>query len=123
MKRIKFLTTIFLGLALASCDSYLDINQDPNSPTESGITSNVLLPGAEMNIAASYGDYFRITGGYYSQHFAQDFGTSNYLDYSQFSQSATRSSGSYTQLTQRALKNLQTIRCHFTESIHLSGVS
>ena len=110
MKRIKFLTTIFLGLALASCDSYLDINQDPNSPTESGITSNVLLPGAEMNIAASYGDYFRITGGYYSQHFAQDFGTSNYLDYSQFSQSATRSSGSYTQLTQRALKNLQTIR-------------
>lgn len=63
-----------------------------------------------MNVAASYGDYLRITGGYFSQHFAQDFGTSNYLDYSGFSQSATRSSGTYTQLNQRALKNLQTVR-------------
>ncbi|MDT3388163.1 MAG: SusD/RagB family nutrient-binding outer membrane lipoprotein [Bacteroidota bacterium] len=110
MKKIRFITTIILGLSLASCDSYLDINQDPNSPSEKDITSAILLPGAEMNVAASYGDYYRITGGYFSQHFSQDFGTSNYLDYSQFSQSATRSSSSYTQLTQRGLKNLQTVR-------------
>ena len=63
-----------------------------------------------MNLAGSYGDYLRITGGYYAQYYCQTFGTSNYLDYSQFSQSATRSSSTYTQLNARVLKNLQLVR-------------
>jgi hypothetical protein len=70
----------------------------------------MIFPGAEMNLAASYGDYLRIVGGYLSEQYAQDFGTSNYLDYSQFGVSATRSSGTYTQLFSRTLKNLQTVR-------------
>jgi hypothetical protein len=110
MKKIAIISTIVLGMAVASCDSYLDINQDPNSPAENNMTTDIMLPGAEMNLAGSYGDFLRITGGYYAQHYAQHFGTSNYLDYSQFKMSATRSSGTYTQLNQRALKNLQTIR-------------
>lgn len=110
MKKLAIISTIVLGLATASCDSYLDINQDPNAPSESNITSSIIMPGAEMNLASSYGDYFRIVGGYYSEHFAQNFGTSNYLDYSQFSQSSTRSSGAYTQLYQRAIKSFTTIQ-------------
>lgn len=110
MKKIAIISTIVLGMTVASCDSYLDINQDPNSPAESNMTSDIMLPGAEMNLAGSYGDFLRITGGYYAQHYGQLFGTSNYLDYSQFKMSATRSSGTFTQLNQRTLKNLQTIR-------------
>ena len=110
MKKIAIISTIVLGLGTTACDSYLDINQDPNSPAESNMTTSIMLPAAEMNLAASYGDFLRITGGYYAQHYAQTFGTSNYLDYSQFKMSATRSSGTYTQLNSRALKNLQTIR-------------
>jgi tetratricopeptide (TPR) repeat protein len=110
MKKFAIISTIVLGLATASCDSYLDINQDPNSPSESNMTTDILFPGAEMNLAGSYGDFLRITGGYYAQHYTQTFGTSNYLDYSQFKMSATRSSSTYTQLNARALKNLQTVR-------------
>ena len=110
MKKIAIISTIVLGLAATSCDSYLDINQDPNSPAESNMTTSIMLPAAEMNLAGSYGDFLRITGGYYAQHYAQTFGTSNYLDFSQFKMSATRSSGTYTQLNSRALKNLETIR-------------
>ena len=110
MKKIAIISTFVLGLAATSCDSYLDVNQDPNSPAESNMTTDILLPAAEMNLAGSYGDFLRITGGYYAQHFSQTFGTSNYLDYSQFKMSATRSSSTYTQLNARALKNLQTIR-------------
>ncbi len=110
MKKFAIISTIVLGFAATSCDSYLDINQDPNSPAEGNMTTDILLPGAEMNLAGSYGDFLRITGGYYAQHFAQTFGTSNYLDYSQFTMSATRSSSTYTQLNSRALKNLETIR-------------
>ena len=110
MKKLAIISTIVLGLATASCDSYLDINKDPNSPSESMMTPDVMFPAAEMNLVSSYGDFARITGGYFAQYYVQAFGTSNYLDFSQFSMSATRSSGFYTQITSRSLGNLKTVR-------------
>ena len=110
MKKFAIISTIVLGLATASCDSYLDINQDPNSPSESMMTPDIMLPAAEMNLVGSYGDFARIAGGYFAQYYVQTFGTSNYLDFSQFTMSATRSSGFYTQMNSRSLKNLTTIR-------------
>lgn len=109
MKRITFLLVIII-LSTTSCQKYLDINNDPNSPSAKNITASMLFPGIEMNIAASYGDYMRIIGGYLSEQYSQDFGTSNYLDYSQFIVSASRSSGTYLQLYTRALNNLKNIR-------------
>ena len=108
MKKLIILFSILLGLA--SCKDYLDINTDPNSPSTENVNAGMILPGAEMNLAASYGNFLRIIGGYYAQHYAHNFGTSNYVDYSQFRMSATRSSGTYTQLYARALKNLEVIR-------------
>lgn len=95
-----------MGLAATSCDNHLDINQSPNSPQEGDMTASIMMPTAEANLMATYGDFMRITGGYYAQYYAQTFGTSNYLDYSQFTMSATRSSGAYTQLNARTLKSL-----------------
>ena len=110
MKKLAIISTFILGLAATSCDSYLDINESPNSPKESDLNASILFPAAEMNLAGSYGDFLRITGGYYAQYYVQSFGTSNYLDYSRFEMSATRSSGTYTQLTSRTQKNLQLVR-------------
>ncbi len=101
-------------MAATSCDDYLDINYNPNSPEESNMTTDILFPAAEMNLASSYGDFFRITGGFFAQYYSQTFGTSNYISYSQFNMSATRSSTDYTQLTQRSLKNLKTV-CELAE--------
>lgn len=109
MKKIIFLLAIII-LGTTSCDKYLDINTDPNSPSEENVTPSMIFPGLEMNLASSYGNFLRIVGGYYSQQYAHDFGTSNYIDYSQFKMSAVRSSGTYTQLFTRTLKNLETIR-------------
>ncbi len=107
-KIILVLAIVFLGFT--SCDKYLDINTDPNSPSTDNITASMIFPGVEMNLAASYGDFLRIVGGYFAQQYSQTFGTSNYVDYSQFTMSATRSSGTYSQLFNRVLKNLETIR-------------
>lgn len=106
MKKI-FLTTIAAAaLSLTSCDSYMDINVDPTTPSADGLTTSLMLPTVEMNLAASYGNFMRITGGYYSQQYAQQFGTSNYLDYSRFTMSATRSSSlAYTQIYLRVISN------------------
>lgn len=109
MKRILLISAAALSLGLASCDSYLDINVNPNSPTEENIETSMLMPAIEMNIASSYGNFLRITGGYHSQVYAHLNGTSNYVDFSQFSMSPTRSSGTYTQFTQKALQNLKTV--------------
>lgn len=111
MKKIKLIASILLSVAaLSSCDSYLDINTDPNAPSSDLVTASNIMPGAEMALASAYGNYYRIVGGYYSEHFAQQFGTSNYLDYSRFSQSATRSSTAYTQMYQQAIKSYVTIQ-------------
>ena len=110
MKKIFFASLLILGLSLTSCDDYLDINQDPNSPTQENMTPNMMLPAVELNLAHSYGDFLRTVSGYYTQYYSQYFGTSNYLDYSQFNMSPTRSSGMYTQLNTRVLNNIKTIR-------------
>lgn len=109
MKKILLICSVALGLTVSSCDSYLDINQDPNSPTEGNMTAGMILPAAEMHISASYGYFLRLTGGYYAQHYAHQFGVSNWLDASRFMMSATRSSSTYTQLN-RSLNNLEVIR-------------
>jgi hypothetical protein len=109
MKKI-FIPILALMVSLTSCQDYLNINTDPNSPSDENITADMVLPGVEMNLATSYGNFFRIIGGYYSQHYAHNFGTSNYLDFSRFEMSATRSSSNYTQLNTRVLKNLEEMR-------------
>lgn len=109
MKKILLISAAALSLGLASCDSYLDINENPNSPSESNIETGMLMPAIEMNMASSYGNFLRIAGGYHALFYAHLNGTSNYVDYSQFSMSATRSSSTYTQFTQRALSNLKTV--------------
>lgn len=109
MKKI-FIPILAMMLSLTSCQDYLNINTDPNSPSDENITADMVLPGVEMNLATSYGNFFRIIGGYYSEHYSHNFGTSNYLDYSRFEMSATRSSTTYTQLNTRVLNNLKDMR-------------
>ncbi len=115
MKKIIFLLALFL-LGMTSCEDYLDINIDPNSPSAKDVTPSLIFPAAEMNLATSYGNFLRTVGGYYAQQYCQDFGTSNYLDYSRFIMSGTRSSGTYTQLYIRTLNNLETVRTKALET-------
>lgn len=109
MKKFSIFTVASLCMALSSCNDYLDINNDPASPDQDVLTTSIIFPGAEMAFANSYGDYLRITGGYFSQQYAQMFGTSNYLDYSKFAQSAVRSNSCYANLATRCLQNISTV--------------
>ena len=110
MKKIFTLFAIvILGLSLSSCQEFLDINKDPNSPTGDNMTNDMIFPAAELTLASVYGDYLRIVGGMFSQHYAQDFGTSNYLGYSKFDMYSNQSSGFYTRIYTQCLSDLQTI--------------
>ncbi len=61
MKKVIGYFLVLLLLACGGCKkSFLDINQNPNSPTESSITPNLILPRAlvatSSRMATSYGD-------------------------------------------------------------------
>ncbi|RZL17969.1 MAG: SusD/RagB family nutrient-binding outer membrane lipoprotein [Pedobacter sp.] len=56
MKRHFYLLAILFALVLGSCrKQYLDINDNPNSPTESSITPDLILPLALHRVAAQTG--------------------------------------------------------------------
>ena len=105
---IVLFSALFLGLN--GCKDYMDINYDPNSPAEENLTSDMLLPSVEMNIAATYSYTLHILGAYNVQYYAQQFGTPNYVKYSQFEVSAENGSGAYRQLFQRAMSNLTMVQ-------------
>ena len=110
MKKILYVVFAVVTLAFTSCKDWMDINYDPNQPAAEVVDNNMILPAVEMNLAVAYADYLNIVGGYFCQIYAHQFGTSNYIDYSQFSMSATRSSGTYRQLYQFVLSNAEVIR-------------
>ena len=109
-KYISIVLFSALILGLNGCKDYMDINYDPNSPAQENLTSDMIVPAAEMNIAATYAYTLHILGGYNAQYYAQQFGTPNYVKYSQFEVSAENGSGAYRQLFQRALSNLNTVK-------------
>lgn len=110
MKKLGILLFSVLVLGLTGCKDYMDINYDPNSPAEENMTSDMILPAVEMNLATAYGCRLHIFGAYNVQYYAQQFGTPNYVAYSQFEVSAGNGSGVYTQLFQRVLGNLNVIK-------------
>ena len=105
MKKIFAIIAAVAALSLTSCKDYLDINHSPNSPEEDLATVDMALPAAEMALCARYGDVYRIIGGYLSEHYAQFFGTSNYLGYSQFQVGSSATTNSYTDMNRAAIGN------------------
>lgn len=98
------------SLSLTACNSYLDINYDPNSPSADVVDNDMILPAVEMAFSAKYGDVMRIYGGYLAEHYCQYFGTSNYLDFSRFIFSATRVNNVYSTIMPGCIANATVVR-------------
>ena len=109
MKTKSYIIAMALVAAtgLTSCDSYLDINQDPNAITE--VENDYLFPTPEVNLAATMGVAFNVYGGYCAEVYGQGLGGSNYRDYSRFFVNSVNTQASWTQLYSRVLKNLQVV--------------
>ena len=74
-KYLSVFSAVALLMSTTACESFFDINTDPNAPAVENITSSMIFPAAEMAAAVSYGDYLRIVGDYYRQVYAHQFGT------------------------------------------------
>lgn len=87
MRKIKSLflcmLVILLPELLVSCDSYLDINDNPNYPADA--TVNTLLPSAFAGSVAALGFQYELFGGMWSQHYTQSNTASQYNSISTYS--------------------------------------
>ena len=110
MKKLIIPSMIIAALSFTSCDSYLDINVNPNSPTESSLSNDLIYPGVEMAYAANVGDYLRSCAGYLAEFYAQQFGTSNYVIFTQFQPTQARTGTFYTQFNLRVLSNANIVK-------------
>ena len=110
MKKYILPSMIIAALSLTSCNDYLDINSNPNSPDENSLNNDLIYPGVEMAFAANAGDYLRSCAGYLSEYYAQQFGTSNYLIFTQQQPTQARTSTFYTQFNLRVLSNANIVK-------------
>lgn len=56
--RILYILSIALAVTFQSCEDWLDVNTDPDSPSTSEMSENVYLPGIQGAVV------FELTGGY-----------------------------------------------------------
>ena len=78
MKKIFLLMFAAGMMALTSCD--LDINENPNFPSSSSITADLMFPAVENSIADVLGDQMFNYGGFFAQYFEQAPTANQYND-------------------------------------------
>ena len=113
MKKNKFFIPVILtvGLVLGtatSCKkSYLDINENPNDPSDVSIVE--LLPSAEAAITHVVGNHFQIFGGLWGQYWTQSPASSQYKTIEQYLPGANDFDRPWLILYSDALEDLKNI--------------
>lgn len=111
MKIKIFTAVIFLAfisqLFLACEKDFLDINTDPNAPTN--VPGYVIFPAAVMSTTGNLSTRLGVTMGIWSQHFTQGNTANQYKDIDAFSLNYSDYEGSWTEFYSGALNDYKTI--------------
>lgn len=70
-KKLIYGVALALAGGFASCDSYLDINDNPNAATANQLTASNIFPGCEGAFMNIYGGTWHYMGAFQSWQFAQ----------------------------------------------------
>jgi len=94
----------------ASCDDFLDVNTDPNNPSDA--PAELLFPAAVISTAGTVGGQYAILGGLWAQYYTQNNASNQYKDIDSYNILATNGTfaGRYTELYSGALTDYQVIR-------------
>jgi hypothetical protein len=106
MKRqYKFMTLLALLMTVATaCDDYLDINTDPNNPSEA--TVDLVFPAGISSVAFTLGGQWQILGSFWSQHWTQSTGANQYAVIDDYNITETQYDREYSELYSGALNDL-----------------
>lgn len=97
------------AVALASCD--LDINEDPNYPSSSNVTPDLVFPAAQNAVADVVGDELFNCSGFFAQYFDQRPETNQYNDLAELNldESSDELNRAYSAIYAGALADLKDI--------------
>src|SRR5574344_1020203 len=109
MKKILFTSAVGL-LMLTGCN--LDINESPNSPKESDVTTDLQFPSVENSIADALGDQMFNYGGFFAQYFEQRPEMNQYNDLAELNldESSDLFNRCYSNLFAQALEDINSIK-------------
>ena len=110
MKNLFYYTLLLVTIMLAaSCkDNYFNINDDPNNHVNVG--NEFILTGGIAGNAYVVGGYYQAVGGFWSQHYAQSTGASQWSTWEEFSIDEGEFDRQFTTLYSGPLKDFQVIR-------------
>jgi hypothetical protein len=103
----KILAIIFSITVIVSCD--LDINEDPNNPSES--TLELTFPAGVASSAYVIGGWYQLLGGIWAQHWTQSVGAQQYRDYDEYDiQTTTLDDRQFGELYSGSLNDLEFVK-------------
>lgn len=108
MIRNIYIGLICLSILFYSCEKWLDINEDPNNPSD--ITLELALPSAISSVAYVVGGKYQVLGGLWSQHWTQSLGGSQYKGVDSYDMNSSSFDRQYQELYNGALKNFEYIK-------------
>lgn len=110
MKMKKYILILFIGLlSVVSCENFLDVNDDPNYPSE--VPVSLIFPAAQNAVAEVVGDPLYNFSAIFSQYLDQAPEANQYNTLCEYdiTQSTVVFDGSYATLYARALEDLDRI--------------
>jgi hypothetical protein len=102
---IIFLVCLVLG---SSCENWLDINKDPNNPSEAN--EKLTLSAGISSVAYVYGGKYQVLGALWSQHWTQSLGASQYTGLDSYDINSSTYNGQFNALYSGALENFEYVR-------------
>lgn len=79
IKNIVFLLVVTSTAFLQSCNNYLDVNTDPNNPTE--VSIDLVLPAAQISVTVfARGAEISTLGGFWAQYYTQSPDCGQHVD-------------------------------------------
>lgn len=109
---LKLSLLVIFALSLNSCEDWLDVNDDPNNPTN--VAPEFVLPAAQASVAATVGGNFSIVGGVWSQHWTQSHVASQYKNLDSYDLQGADYNIAWTELYAGGLNDLEDVKTKAT---------
>jgi hypothetical protein len=108
MKHFKLIILLFAVWTI-SCESWLDVNQNPDAPVE--VSYEELLPAGISSVSYVLGGRYQVLGALWSQHWTQSPGASQYAGLDSYDiNSSAFDNNQFGELYSGALQNLEQVR-------------
>ena len=78
----KIFSLLLSCITLVACEKYLDVNEDPNYPSQ--LPLEMTLKQNMASVAWEMGSYYNLVGGFWSQHWAQGSTSNSYRELDQY---------------------------------------